>query len=127
MPYYQWLADTLGALGFSVAVLGFAIFVGACVVVARSRNAAVIAAYLALVPLPLILAVFAAAKVALDEIAVISDEHENAALLALGRSLGTGEVHIMCGVLAMLPAYLVTALGLFIRTVRANRAAIIER
>jgi hypothetical protein len=122
LSYVQWIAEILGSLGLLAIVLGVAVLAGACVVVARSRSPAVVAAYLVFIPLPLILAVFAAAKNTLGAFAVLSSDDPNWFEPAVAQCLGEGAVFIMCGILATMPAYLVTAIGLFRGTVQANQA-----
>jgi mannose/fructose/N-acetylgalactosamine-specific phosphotransferase system component IIC len=48
MSYARWVLQSLGVSGLLIPVLGIAILLGACIVVAKCRRPAVIAAYLLL-------------------------------------------------------------------------------
>ena len=118
--YLVWWIKTGGLVGLLIPVLGLAIFVGAIYVVAMHRRPAVIASYLAIVPLPLLLAPVGALKALLVWCSVIamSDVTPSANYWASGMSAIL--IPVIEGTLATIPSYLVVAIGLFVRTLRAG-------
>ena len=95
--------------------LGLAIFFGAIFVVAMNRRPAVIASYLLFVPLPWLLGLFGALRIVgqmCDQInyGVRLQQEEIAKYMSEPLSF------LLLGLVATIPAYLVVAIGLFVRT-----------
>jgi hypothetical protein len=113
-----WLLRSLGLTGFLTLLVGAAIFVGACLVVFRTRRPAVIASYLVFLLLPWLLAILGALKGSVASFPVIA-----AAGLELKQSQifgGLAQVLLLLlvALVVTLPSYLVIAIGLFVRTLR---------
>ena len=120
--YLALMFDALGPFyGFVLPLTGLALFVGACVVVGKARAPAVIASYLALLPLPALLGFLGTLQGLLGSYMVIS------ASPVFPTGTNMAEVWMIAlfssvfGLLVMLPSYLVVAVGLFVRTVRSQK------
>ncbi|MGO8688265.1 MAG: hypothetical protein ACLQLG_01410 [Thermoguttaceae bacterium] len=122
MLYFYWFLRCAGLLGLLELGLVLAMFVGACVVVARSPRPRAIARYMAFVPLPLLFGVagrlhgFLSAYSAL---ATVRSPVANGWLLAAGI---TEAILPTPGELMMLvPTSLVIAVGLYRRARAMNK------
>jgi len=117
----MWYVESLGLSGLLVLVTGFAIFVGACLVVMRSHRPAVIAAYLVFLPLPVLIAVIGALKGCVASFSVLAlTDVEISASEWYG---GTAEMllGLLIALLVTMPSFLVIAVGLFLRTVGSHQ------
>jgi hypothetical protein len=126
--YLAWTFRALGPFyGLMLPLLGFAIFVGACVVVALNRRPAVIASYLVFVPVPLLIGIFGSVRgsiSALSVVAMSTSDQDVARWMAEGGA--TALFTTLVGFLVSAPSYAVVALGLFARTLAAKPAGIVE-
>ena len=118
--YISWLIQSLGFFGFMTLLAGATVFTGACLVVALARRPAVIASYLVFLFLPLVLSIIGALKGCVDSFAVVAisgTELKQSEIIA-----GLGETLLMplIALTVTLPSYFVIAIGLFVRTLRAD-------
>jgi hypothetical protein len=97
-------------------VLGLAVLTGACVTVAKSRRPAVIAAYMAFTPLPLILAIFGFFKGSAASLSVLALSDVKLQSSEVYAGLAASAFCMMFGLGVSTLAYSVTAVGLFRRT-----------
>ena len=117
--FAAWALSSLGFFGLLIPFFGFAILIGACVVVARCRPPA-IAAFLLFVPLPLMMAVFATAKGMVAAFSVIALSEIELKTSQIAGGLAETALLLIVGMLATIPSYLVIAVGLFVRTLVAG-------
>lgn len=118
--FFAWAVKSLGPAGLLIPALGFATFVGACVVVARSRRPAVIAAYLLFVPMPWLLAIFRIVSGTATSFSVIAMSDMTLKPSQIYSGLAETFLVLQVGLMATIPAYLVVAVGLFVCTLRAK-------
>lgn len=121
----SWMFQALGPFyGLLIPLSGLLLLLGAIIVVASNRRPAVIAAYLAFVPFPFLLglmAVFSGAISSFQAVAM-AGAAPKASELAEGWSLALFAG--LVGLYAMLPGLLVTAVGLFLRTLTYRDSAL---
>ena len=121
--FFPWMCQAVGPfLGLLLALVGLAIFVGACFVVARTRRPVVIAAYLVFLPLPVIIGYVGSIYTSIDTLSLMcsGDLIQNRAeFVASARA--TELFSLFLGFLVSGPSYLVIAFGLFVRTLQAGR------
>jgi hypothetical protein len=117
MSLLQWAFMSLGWFYTLVLLLaGLTIFVGAVIVVIAARRPGVIAAYLALVPLPLIIGVWATVEGMIQSWSVIAYSTTAPKPSEMAQGYSTALFAILAGLLMTMPGYLVTAVGLLVRT-----------
>lgn len=121
--FLMWMIQALGIFGLIVPVLALAIFLGACVVVATSRRPAVIAAYLAFVPLPFVISVMGFLKGIVSSFSVIAMAGVTLKGSEIAGGVSESALVLYVGLISTLPSYLVVAIGLFVRTVTASEKA----
>ena len=125
--YLSWMFMSLGIYGLVLPLLGFAIFVGACLVVTLNRRPAVIASYLVFVPVPLLLGVFGSVHGMISALSVVASLPSDASMPHLmAEGWATALFSTLVGFLVSAPAYAVVALGLFARTLAAKPAGLVE-
>ena len=120
MSFAEWIVRSIGVLEVVNLLLGCAVLAGACVVVAKSRRPAVIAAYVAFTPLPLFLAIFAFLKGTVASLSVLALTDVKLQPSDIYAGLAESALWIMFGLGASVLAYCVTAVGLFSRTIQAG-------
>ena len=118
--FLPWWIDVNGPLGFMIFLTGLAVFIGACLMVALAPRPAIKASFLVPVLLPLIFTMLAVIKMMIASISVnaMSDEQLKASVVAAGWSKAMVlPLEALC---VIIPSYLVLAIGLFVRTLRAS-------
>jgi len=118
----SWMFNAIGLFyGLVLPLAGFVIFIGACLVVARSRRPAVIAAYLVFLPLPLLIGVYGSIRgfIASYSVIAMSTSTPNPAEVAEG--ISTALFTSLVGLMVTFPAYFVLAIGLFTRTLFSQK------
>ena len=116
-PAFGGMFRWLGGYGVTVLLAGFAVLVGACLVVALCKRPAVIAAYLPFVLLPLLIGIHGSVAGHYEVY-----EHFGRSEQIVASSLAAGEAEslhrLYLGIVATWPSFLVVAVGLFVRTLR---------
>lgn len=116
----SWMFESLGLFYALVLPLaGFALFVGACLVVALSRRPAVVAAYLVFLPLPLLIGVCGSLEGFIRSLSIIAMAGGTPRAADVAEGISTGLFTSWVGLLVVFPTYFVLALGLFLRTLLA--------
>ncbi len=117
MSLLQWAFMSLGWFyTLLFLVVGLGLFLGAVVVVIAARRPAVIAAYLPFLALPLLLGVWATAEGMIRSWAVIAYSTTTPSPSEMAQGYSTALFSILAGVMATMPALMVTSIGLFLRT-----------
>jgi len=113
----QWFFSSMGLFYTALLALsGLGVFVGACLVVALSRRPAVIAAYLVLLPLPVLVGVIGYFDGKITAYRVIAMSEVTPRPSALAQAESTALSTVIVGVIVSIPAYFVVAFGLLART-----------
>ncbi len=121
--YLTWMLSALGPVyALLLPLSGFAVFVGACVVVAQSRRPAVIAAYLVFLLLPVLIGVFSSLDGFISGFGVIARGGATPKASEIASGISMGLFTSLVGLLVTFPSYFVFAFGLFIRTVQAGKS-----
>jgi hypothetical protein len=119
--FLLWLLKVGGLCGALIMLTGLAIFVGSCLVVAKTRRPAVVASCLVFLVLPLLIAMIELLRgwVAAFSVVAVIGEPLKASVIA------TAEARVLLLPLeafcVTLPSLLVLAISLFARTLRAER------
>jgi hypothetical protein len=109
--------------GLIVGPEGMTVLVGAFVVVTRSRSPTVIGAYMVFVPLPLFVTAFDVIGGVVTSLTPVWSYDVTMRPWEVAGGLAEALFRLVPGLLASILAYLVTAVGLFIRTVDADGKA----
>ena len=121
--FLSWMFNSLGPFYALVLPLsGLAVFVGACLVVCLSRRPALIAAYLVFLPLPLMLGVLGSIDGFISSFAVIATSPTAPKPSEVAEGISTGLFTSLVGLMVTFPAYIVAAIGLFLRTLSSRKA-----
>jgi hypothetical protein len=119
--FLGWVLSSLGPIhSLLIPASGLVVFVGAVFVIALSKRPAVIAAYLVFVPLPFMIGLCASLYGFIHSfhLAATSAAPPNPGQIAGGISAILFAAFL--GLLVTFPGYLVTSLGLFVRTIRSR-------
>ncbi len=120
MSFLEWMFTALGPFyGLLLPLTGFAVFVGGCLVVLLSRRNAVVAAYLALVPLPFLIGLFGTIHGMLSSFQVLATAPTSPKPSDLAEGVSMALFSSFVGLAMTFPAFLVVAGGLFLRTMFA--------
>lgn len=120
----SWTYHALGPFYATIIPLtGLVVLVGACLVVARSHRPAVIAAYLVFVPIPFLIGVYGTLSNYVSGFWAATGSATIPKPFEVYMAFSCWLALSLTGFLATLPAYLVTSIGLFIRTVRSERSS----
>jgi len=111
-----WFIETMGLTGLIVILLGAAIFIVVCLVVAKSRKTSTIAAYLVLLPLPMFIEVLGQLKGIVASLSVLALSDTQLSSRDIAGGLAENAVSIFLALLVTLPSYLVLAYGLLAST-----------
>jgi hypothetical protein len=117
MSYLSWVYNALGPMyGLLLPLLGLVAFIGACLVVARNRRPADIAAGVYFAAAPFILGVFGVVHgmIATFQVIAASGTTPKPSDLALG--ISTSLFAAMFGLLCSFPSYAVLAIGYLVRS-----------
>ena len=114
--FLWWFIETMGLTGLIVIVLGVAIFIAVCRVVAKSRQTSTLAAYLVLLPLPTFIAVLGQLKGIVASLSVIALSGVQPSGQEWAGGFAASAVSIFLALLVTLPSYLVLAYGLLAST-----------
>ena len=120
--YLGWMFQSLGPVyGLALPLAGFAVFVGGCLVVLLSKRNSVVAAYLAVLPFPLMIGLLGTIHGMMSSFQVmgISSVAPRPADLAMGFSMAL--FSSLIGLLVTFPSYFVVVGGLLVRTMMAPR------
>ncbi len=118
--FLLWFIENLGLSGLFMIFLGLAVFIGACVVVATSRRASAIAAYLVLLPLPMYIGILGILKGVIASLSVIALSEAQLKASEIAAALECSVLSIFVGLLVTLPTYLVLAVGLLLRACNSS-------
>ncbi len=118
----SWMYHALGPFyGTIIPLAGLAVLVGACLVVARSRRPAVIAAYFVFVPIPFLIGIYGTLYSYVSGFWAVTESVTIPKPFEVYTAYSCWLALSLTGFLATLPAYLVTSIGLFIQTLRSER------
>jgi len=116
-----WMMHVLGTLSsLIILVAGFLIFGGAAYLVATKRRPAVLAAYLVLLPLPVLIAVFGEMRGMVSALtAIASSPGMSVPTEHVAADTAASLVTVLFAMLVSAPTYFVLAFGLLARTLRS--------
>ena len=120
--FIRWVYETLGReTAAAILLAGLAVFVAACIVVARSRRPAVIAACLVLLPLPLMIGLCRALASQISSLSVLSVAVPAIELSGpqIAAGVAAGLLPLLLALVVIWPSYLVLAIGLIVRAVHS--------
>jgi hypothetical protein len=125
--FFAWARESLGPF-HSLAILsaGVAVFVGACLVVAKSRRPAAITSYLILLPLPFMVGLTRALSGQIGSLAVLSLSPEAVAQLSgsdIAGGVAGGLLPLFVALMVTWPSYLLLAVGLIARTTLSKQGS----
>ena len=120
--YLKWMLHSLGPFyGLAIPLVGFAVFVGACLVVAMNRRPAVIASYLVFLPLPLLIGLYGSLQGFISSYHLIATSPTSPKPSEIAAGVSTGLFTVLVGLMVIFPSYFVLAFGLLIRTIQSGR------
>jgi len=119
--FLLWLLQCLGLFGMLAMLAGLVIFVGSWVVIFATRRPAVIASYLVFLPLPMLLAVAGALKGLVNVFSVSTISGIELKQTQITGALAEVLVLPLSALLTIIPSLIVVGLGLFVRTLSAER------
>lgn len=120
VSFFGDLSHSVGGYGIIALLAGLAVLVGACLVVKLSRRPAVIAAYASFVLIPLLIGIYGWAEIQQDAYYFVTiGEKIKIDQFAISQSHAWRALQL--GLLASLPAFLVVAIGLLVRSIQAGR------
>jgi hypothetical protein len=112
-----WFVNALGPFYlFAILGSGLLLLVVACFTVLLSRRPAVIASLLALVPLPILIGAVGSVQGAISALQVIAMSGATPKPVELAEGVSMCLISLLVGLVVTFPGYLVTALGLIVRT-----------
>ena len=114
--FLWWFIETMGLTGLIVIVLGVAIFIAVCRVVAKSRQTSTLAAYLVLLPLPMFIEVLDQLRGIVASLSVLSQSETHLSNQEWAGGFAGSAVSMLLALLVTLPSYLVLAYGLLAST-----------
>jgi len=116
-----WMLESLGLFyGITIPLAGIVVLIGACFVVTMSRRPAVIAAYLAFVPIPFLIGVFSCLHNFVSASWAVASYTGPPTPWEFYWAISYFLSAPLVGLAATFPAYVVTAAGLFLWTIRAR-------
>ncbi|MDZ4689298.1 MAG: hypothetical protein SH850_29840 [Planctomycetaceae bacterium] len=119
-----WVLQSLSWSTLLALLAGVAIFAGACTLIATKRRPAVIAAYMALLPLPVLISVCGTLKGMIASFAVIAASPNLQPTTAdYAGAWASSLFSLLAAIMVSSPTYLVLASGLLFGTLRANADA----
>ena len=120
----SFLSWTITALGFPYLMLlplaGLLCFLLALVVVLRGKGPMAAAALILIVPVPLLIGVFAAIQGGISSYTVIAASATTPKPSEVALGVSTALIAPLVGMLLMIPGYTIAALGAFIRALAAK-------
>jgi|GEM_PF-5024880 len=114
--FLWWFIETMSLTDLIVIVLSVAIFIAACLAVAKSRKASTLAAYLVLLPLPTFIEVLGQLKGIVASLSVLSQTDTHLTNQEWAGGFAESAVSMLLALLVTLPSYLVLAYGLLAST-----------
>ena len=127
-PHETYLQSIFRSAGPGACLLilssGLAIFIGACFVAAKCRRPSSIAAYLILLPLPLVLAIYGALEGQMHSLIVVSSRPEaqlSTPQIADGVAAALSPLFI--AITVVFPSYVLLAIVLILRTAKASKGS----
>ena len=118
--FLYWVIRTGGG-GALIMLMGLALFIGSCLVVAWSQRPAVIASFLVFLFLPLLFAMIDVLKFNVCTLSVLSVVEVKLKATNVYAGLAKTLLLPLDALCVTLPSYLVLAIGLFVRTLRAKQ------
>jgi hypothetical protein len=115
-----WLLTSLGLFGLLATAMGLLNFVGACVVVCLARRPSVVAAYMVFLFLPLLLGALGAVKGMVSAFSVVAMSGVDVKLSLIVAAVSEALVNPLVALMLTIPSFLVLAIGLFIKTIKAG-------
>jgi hypothetical protein len=115
------MLKSLGFYDLLSLLAGLAVFVGACFVVARARRPAVIASYLVFLLLPLLFAILGGLKGAVASSAVLAGAEVEIKQWEVFAGISQALLMLLMALMVTIPSYFVIAIGLFVRTLQAQK------
>ena len=125
--FAAWIIRVSGLAGLMVMASGLAVFIGACLVVIRSRRPAVIKAYLVFLPLPLMFGVYGALKGNISSLSVVAMSEVTLTSSEIAGGVAESLLLPFEAMTVIFPSYFVIAIGLFIRTLAADPSRTLQR
>jgi hypothetical protein len=119
--FLLWVLQCLGLFGTLAALAGLVIFFGSLIIVFATRRPAVIASYLVFLPLPMLLAVAGALKGLVNVFSVSTMSGIELKQNQITGALAEVLVLPLSALLTIIPSLIVVGLGLFVRTLSAER------
>jgi hypothetical protein len=122
VSYVYWMYQALGPVfGLLLLGTGFLVFVGSCMVVARTKHPAPIAAFLAIVFLPLLIGLYGALLSFMQMYATISTYDWPPRSASVAEGIGAALFCAFAGFTFTWPSFLVVCCGLFVRSLHFAR------
>lgn len=118
--FAAWLMMNLGLFGGLAVLVGAVLLVGAVFLVYLTRRPAVIASYLVFLLLPLLISIIGVLKGSVASFAALGMSDMAFKQSALFAGLAECALLLLAALVVTLPAYLVVAVGLFVRTIQAG-------
>ncbi len=116
-----WMISSLSFSSALALLLGLMIFAGACYLIATKRRPAVIAAYMVLLPLPLLVSLCGELKGMVASLTVMAASPEMQVTSAdLAGGFANSLFSVLAALLVSTPTYLILATGLLIRTAKTG-------
>ena len=116
----EWVLETLGvSYTLTIAISSMFLLWGACWFVWTQRRPAVIAAYYAFVPIPLMFGVLGTVQGFLQtyEYIAYSEVQPDPSTIAEGMAVSTATMYI--AIIVTMPTLIVLSIGLFVKTIKA--------
>ena len=115
-----WIIETMSLSGLFALLAGLSIFIGSCLVVAKSRRTSTIAAYLVLLPLPTFIGILGFLKGCVASLSVIAVSGTQPSSQEWAGGFAESALLIFDCLLVTLPSYLVLAYGLLASTCNSS-------
>ncbi len=113
-PQWKWYWRSTGLFyGVAISLSGLVVFIGACLVVSKSKRPAAIVSYLLVVPLPLLIGIHGTIHGLI--ISLCPGSHAGLFLTDVGIGVSVSLCTTLIGMAAAAPSYLVIAIGLLAR------------
>jgi hypothetical protein len=118
----MWVIQCLGLFGLLTVLSAVAVFIGACVVVFKSRRPAVIASYMAFLLLPLLFGIIGAlnAIISTFDVLAMTDVRIDVRQSQVLGFMAEVSLFPLIALISTLPSYFVLSIGLFVRTIFAG-------
>jgi hypothetical protein len=120
--FLGWFFEALGPFcALVLPLVGLTLFFGVCFAVARSRRPSMIAAWLVLVPVPLMIGLQITLQRFVVTLATVSLSPAQPTFAESAGFVANSLVPLLVGMLETWPSFLVVAGGLLVRTIQAGK------